>query len=254
MSPKYRRQNRNVCDLVLIFSQNQRLFFLEVKLYRSPSFQVLWSLPWQDQAVFNFLGRFQGHIVCGCWQALNHASIALVTKYRQLAHLNTTFNDEKFFLIAIKILRLKRSLSWGHNLRKRIVLVLLTAVDLRRSIMCAAWPDNICLESTSLPPKGFQEVLLISITIFISSYLHFFFLQMQVFRRYLSLSIKIIYDHVLRDKKKEPAMFWSANFPRLPRQFTYILNNFRLSKREREWIKISLKEIAALTRNLLKSS
>ena len=58
----------------------------------------------------------------------------------------------------------------------------------------------------------------------------FFFLQMQVFRRYLSLSIKIIYDHVLRDKKKEPAMFWSANFPRLPRQFTYILNNFRLSK------------------------
>ena len=55
---------------------------------------------------------------------------------------------------------------------------------------------------------------------------------MQVFQRYLSLSIKIIYDHVLRDKKKEPAMFWSANFPRLPRQFTYILNNFRLSKQE----------------------
>ena len=101
-----------------------------------------------------------------------------------------------------------------------------TAVDLRRSIMCAAWPDNICLESTSLPPKlGFQEVLLISITIFISSYLHFFFLQIQVFRRSLSLSIKIIYNQVLRDK-----MFWSANFPRLPRQFTYILNNFRLSK------------------------
>ena len=81
-----------------------------------------------------------------------------------------------------------------------------------------------------------------------------FFLQIQVFSRSLSLSIKIIYDHVLRDKKKEPAMFWSANFPRLPRQFTYILNNFRLSKREREWIKISLKEIAAFTRNLLKSS
>ena len=248
MSPKYRRQNRNVCDLVLIFSQNQRLFFLKLNytevlhstcygLYRDKT--KLFLISWGDfEATW---------LVRGCWQALNHASIALVTKYRQLAHLNTTFNDEKFFLIAIKILRLKRSLSWGHNLRKRIVLVLLTAVDLRRSIMCAAWPDNICLESTSLPPKGFQEVLLISITIFISSYL-------QVFRRYLSLSIKIIYDHVLRDKKKEPAMFWSANFPRLPRQFTYILNNFRLSKREKEWIKISLKEIAALTRNLLKSS
>ena len=135
---------------------------------------MLWSLLWQEQAVFNFLGRFQVNMVRGCWQALNHASIAPVTKHRQLANLKTTFNDEKFFLIAIKKLRLKRSLSWGYNLRKRIVLVLLTVVDLRRSIMCAAWPDNICLESTSLPPKGFQEVLLISITIFISSYLHFF--------------------------------------------------------------------------------
>ena len=176
MSPKYRRQNRNVCDLVLIFSQNQRLFFLKLNytevlhstcygLYRDKT--KLFLISWGDfEATW---------LVRGCWQALNHASIALVTKYRQLAHLNTTFNDEKFFLIAIKILRLKRSLSWGHNLRKRIVLVLLTAVDLRRSIMCAAWPDNICLESTSLPPKGFQEVLLISITIFIFSYLHFFF-------------------------------------------------------------------------------
>ena len=159
MSPKYRRQNRNVCDLVLIFSQSQRLFFLEVKLYKSPSFQVLWSLPWQDQAVFNFLGRFQGHMVRGCWQALNHASIALVTKYRQLANLKTTFNDEKFFLIAIKKLQLKRSLSWGYNLRKRIVLVLLTAVDLRRSITCAAWPNNICLESTSFYKYEFFEDL-----------------------------------------------------------------------------------------------
>ena len=35
MSPKYRRQNRNVCDLVLIFSQNQVLFFIEVQLYMS---------------------------------------------------------------------------------------------------------------------------------------------------------------------------------------------------------------------------
>ena len=114
-------------------------------------------------------------MVCGCWQALNHASIALVTKYRQLANLKTTFNDEKFFLIAIKKLHLKCSLSWGYNLRKRMVLVLLTAVDLRRSVMCAAWRDNICLESTSLPPKGFQRVPLVSITIFISSSLHFFF-------------------------------------------------------------------------------
>ena len=78
---------------------------------------------------------------------------------------------------------------------------------------------------------------------------------MQVARRSLSLSIKIIYNQVLRDKKKEPAVFWSANFPRLRRQFKYIVNNFRLSKLEETMKKtISLKEIAAVTRNLLKSS
>ena len=75
-------------------------------------------------------------MVRGCWQALNHASTVPVTKHRQLARLKTTFSDEKFFLIAIKKLRLKRSLSWGYNLRKRIVLVVLTAVDPRRSIVC----------------------------------------------------------------------------------------------------------------------
>ena len=117
----------------------------------------------------------------GCWQALSQASIVLVTKYRQLAHLKTTFSDEKFFPVAVKKLRLKRSLSWGYNLRKRIALILLTAVDLCRSIMCSVWPDNICLESTSLPPKGFQEVLLISTTIFISFYLNFFLYKYKFF-------------------------------------------------------------------------
>ena len=80
-----------------------------------------------------------------------------------------------------EITPLKSSLPLGYKLRKRIVLqrimafLLLTAVDLRRTILYGVWPDHICLESTSLPPKGFQNVLLISITTFISSYLHFFF-------------------------------------------------------------------------------
>ena len=182
---------------------------------------------------FNFLGRFQVHMVRGCWQALNHASIAPVNKTSSTRTFKNNIQWWEILAYSDKEITPKTFGKLRLQPQKRIALVLLTTVDLRRSIMCAAWPDNICLESTSLPPKGFQEVLLISITIFISSYLHFFFfLQMQVFRRYLSLSIKIIYDHVLRDKKKEPAMFWSANFPRLPRQFTYILNNFRLSKQE----------------------
>ena len=94
--------------------------------------------------------------------------------------------------IAVKKLRLKRSLSWGYNLRKRIALVLLTAVHLCRSIMCSAWPDNICLESTSLPPKGFQEVLLISTTIFISFYLNFFFTNTS----FLKISVTLDQDYL----------------------------------------------------------
>ena len=139
----------------------------------------------RPSGVFNFLGRFKA-----TWCAVvDKLWITPVAKHHQLAHLKTTFcNDEKLFLIAIRKLRLKCSSSSGYNLRKWIVLVLLTAVDLRRSIMCAAWPDNICLESTSLPPKGFQKVLFISITIFIASYLHFV-LQIQVFRRSLSQSL-----------------------------------------------------------------
>ena len=177
---------------------------------------------WQDQAVFNFLGRFQGHMVRGCWQALNHASIAPVTKHRQLAHLKTTFNDEKFFLIAIKKLRLKRSLSWGYNLRKRIVLVLLTAVNLRRIIVCCVTRQHFftihffASQRLSEGPSCFYNYIHLLLSSFV----------------FTSPSIKLIYDQVLRDKKKEPAMFWSANFPCLPRQFTYILNNLRLSKLE----------------------
>ena len=87
-----------------------------------------------------------------------------------------------------EIMPLKSSWSLGYNLRKRIVLqrrivlVLLTAVDLRQTIMYAAWPDNISLQSTSLPPKGFQRVLLVSILNYIYLLLSsFFFFKYKLF-------------------------------------------------------------------------
>ena len=144
-----------------------------------------------------------------------------------------------------EITPLKSSWSLGYNLRKRIVLqrrivlVLLTAVDLRQTIMYAAWPDNISLQSTSLPPKGFQRVPLVSITIFISSSLHFFF-QIQVVRRSLSLSIKMIYNQVLCDKRKSPHCFDQRIFRAFPgnlhKSFKAI---FGCPNWKREWIKIS---------------
>ena len=219
MSPKYRRQNRNVCDLVLIFSRNQRLFFLEVRLYRSPSFNKCYDL-YCDKTKGDFKATWCV-VVDKLWITpvyASHESNVNLTSKNNIQWWKILPSSDK------EITPLKSSWSLGYNLRKRIVLqrrivlVLLTAVDLRQTIMYAAWPDNISLQSTSLPPKGFQRVPLVSITIFISSYLHFFS-QIQVVRRSLSLSIKMIYHHVLRNKKKEPALFWSANFPRLPRQF-----------------------------------
>ena len=109
--------------------------------------------------------------------------------------------------------------------------VLLTAVDLCR-IMYAAWPDNdnICLESTSLNPKDFQKVLLISITIFISSYLHFFY-KHKLFEDLCHSRSRLFTTKYYVTKRKSLQCFdqrISRAFP--GRQFTYIFNNFRLSK------------------------
>ena len=187
---------------------------------------MLWSLLWQDQAVLREISRPHGARLLTSFESRQYMPVIKATSTR------TSKNNIQWWKILPssdkEITPLKSSWSLGYNLRKRIVLqrrivlVLLTAVDLRQTIMYAAWPDNISLQSTSLPPKGFQRVPLVSITIFISSSLHFFFFQIQVVRRSLSLLIKMIYKHVLRDKKKEPALFWSANFPRLPRHLTYI--------------------------------
>ena len=114
---------------------------------------------------------------------------------------------------------LKSSLSLGCKLRKRIVLqrrmvfVLLSAVDVRRTIMYGAWLDNICLESTSLPPKAFQNVLLISIAICISCYLHFLFKC-------------TLFEDLCHSQSR---LFTTKYYVNV---FTYILNNFRCSKLE----------------------
>ena len=133
MSPKYRRQNRNVCDLILIFSQNQRLCFLRVRLYRSPSFKCLWSLLWQNQAVFNFLGR----IFKATWQVVvDKLWITPVYASHKATSTRTSNNNIQWWEILPssdkEIKPLKSSFSSGYNLRKRIVLILLTAVNLIR--------------------------------------------------------------------------------------------------------------------------
>ena len=140
---------------------------------------MLWSLLWQDQAVLREISRPHGAwLLRTSFESRHYMPVMKATSTR------TSKNNIQWWKILLysdkEIRPLKSSWSLGYNLRKRIVLqrrivlVLLTAVDLRQTIMYAAWPDNISLQSTSLPPKGFQRVLLVSITIFISSYLHFF--------------------------------------------------------------------------------
>ena len=177
---------------------------------------MLWSLLWQNQAVLGEISRPH------CWQALNHDNKATSTR--------TSKNNIQWWEILPfsdkEITPLKSSLSLGYNLRKRIVLqrrivlVLLTAVDLRQTIMYAAWPDNISLQSTSLPPKGFQRVLLVSILNYIYLLLSsFFFSNTSCSKISVTLNQDDLQPSIMW-QKKEPALFWSANFPRLPRQFT----------------------------------
>ena len=201
---------------------------------------------------FNFLGRFQVHMVRGCWQALNHASIAPVNKTSSTRTFKNNIQWWEILAYSDKEITPKTFGKLRLQPQKRIALVLLTTVDLRRSIMCAAWPDNICLESTSLPPKGFQEVLLISITIFISSYLHSFFTNTS----FSKISVTLDQDYLrpcITWQKERACNVLISEFP-APSPAIYIYSIFGCLNRKREWIKISLKEIAALTRNLLKSS
>ena len=139
---------------------------------------MLWSLLWQDQAVVREISRPHGARLLTSFESRQYMPVMKATSTR------TSKNNIQWWKILPssdkEIMPLKSSWSLGYNLRKRIVLqrrivlVLLTAVDLRQTIMYAAWPDNISLQSTSLPPKGFQRVLLVSIPIFISYYLLFF--------------------------------------------------------------------------------
>ena len=95
--------------------------------------------------------------------------------------------------------------------------------------MYAAWRDNICFKSSSLPPRKALRMAFLSpwlICFLLSAFFKYKFFEV------LSLSITI-YTPKYYVTKKEPAMFCSANFPRLPRKFHWIiLNNFRLSRQE----------------------
>ena len=147
---------------------------------------MLWSLLWQDQAVVREISRPHGARLLTSFESRQYMPVMKATSTR------TSKNNIQWWKILPssdkEITPLKSSWSLGYNLRKRIVLqrrivlVLLTAVDLRQTIMYAAWPDNISLQSTSLPPKGFQRVLLVSILNYIYLLLSsFFFFKYKLF-------------------------------------------------------------------------
>ena len=139
-----------------------------------------------------------------------------------------------------EIMPLKSSWSLGYNLRKRIVLqrrivlVLLTAVDLRQTIMYAAWPDNIYLQSTSLPPKGFQRVPLVSITIFISSYLHFFFLNTSCSKISVTLNQDDLQPRITWQKERARTVLISEFPAPSPAIYINLLRHFPVVQTGRE--------------------
>ena len=231
MSPKYWRQNRNVCDLVLIFSQNQRLFFLKLNytevlhsscygLYRDKTKLFLISGEISRPHGARLLTSFESRQ----YSAIHNISSTRTFKYNIqwweiLPYSDKEITPKTFVKFRLQPQKKNRvSFTYRGRSTQKYHVCCMTRQYLLRIHFFA-----------SQRLSGGPAYLYNYIYLLLSS---FFFSQIQVFRRSLSLLIKIIHDHVLRDKRKEPAMFWSANFPRLPRQFTYILNNFRLSKQE----------------------
>ena len=204
---------------------------------------MLWSLPWQDQAVLREISRPHGARLLTSFESRQYMPVMKATST------HTSKNNIQWWKILPssdkEITPLKSSWSLGYNLRKRIVLqrrivlVLLTAVDLRQTIMYAAWPDNISLQSTSLPPKGFQRVLLVSIPIFISYYLLFFF-KYKLFEDLCHSQSRWFTTKYYVTKRKSPHCFdqrISRAFPgNLHKSFKTI---FGCPNWKREWIKIN---------------
>ena len=210
------------------FLTNQRLFFLEVKLYRSSSFNktVLWYLLWQDQVVLGEISRPHGERLLTSFKSLQYMPVIKATSTRtskkNIQWWKILPSSDKEIINALqKFIKFRPQPQKTNSISKKNSVSFTnrrwpTAV--RQTIMYAAWPDNISLQFTSLPPKGFQKVLLVSITIFISSYLHFFSNT-----SFSKISVTLNQDDlqsIITWQKKEPALFWSANFPRLALQFT----------------------------------
>ena len=91
-----------------MFSQNQRLFFLGVKLIISRLIQVfiVYCLYCEKTRLFlGFLGEISRPHGARLLTNFESRQYTPVIKQCQLAHLKTTLDDEKFFLLAIKKLR-----------------------------------------------------------------------------------------------------------------------------------------------------
>ena len=112
-------------EIILLTSYTIQKSFIQV-------FMVLSEL-WQDQAVFNFLGR----IFKATWRVVvDKLWITPVYASHKARSTRTSKNNIQWWEILPssdkEITPLKSSFSSGYNLRKRIVLILLTAVDLIR--------------------------------------------------------------------------------------------------------------------------
>ena len=142
---------------------------------------MLWSLLWQDQAVLREISRPHGARLLTSFESRQYSTSQKISSTR------TFKNNIQWWEIlpySDKELRLKRSLSWGYNLRKRIVLVLLTAVDLRRSIMCCVTRQYLFRIHffASQRLSGGPAYLYNYIYLLLSSFFFFFFYKCKFFK------------------------------------------------------------------------
>ena len=148
-----------------------------------------------------------------------------VIKQCPLAHLKTTLNDEKFFLLAVKKIKvLKNSFNfWLRPLKKTVLERIIMLFSLTDVDVCRVTKQYLFKINFFAFKQGFLLGRHISITIFVSSYRHFSAANTSCSKLCHSITLNQYYAQVLCDQKRACNVLFSKFPTRTPESKQFLV-------------------------------